>query len=56
MFAEGGEEIDVVLFSDGHIEVDTEHGRWDPPSRKPGSRVYLSSEEFLAALDEQSDD
>ena len=51
MFALEGEEVQIRLFSDGHIEIDGPNGRHGPtPSLRPGSRVYMSADEFAKAL------
>ncbi len=52
MLAAPGDELVVTVFSDGHIEIETTRGRRPLPPRTPGSRVYGSDEEFLAALEE----
>ena len=51
MFALEGEEVSATLFSDGHIEMDAPGGRQDPTSAEPGSKIYWSDEEFIAALE-----
>jgi hypothetical protein len=53
MVAAEGEEVTVTFLSDGHLELDSSAGRSTPPPHAPGSHVYYSDEEFLAALKNQ---
>ncbi len=55
MFATEGEEIEIVLFSDGHLEMDVPGGRCDPPSPDPAGRIQMSTEEFLRMLESEHD-
>jgi hypothetical protein len=57
MFALEGEEVHIRLFSDGHIEIDHPTGRHGPPAApRPGSRIFMSTEEFLEALENDAPD